>query len=105
MSSNIVMPDGKGGFLPCPEVLTEAEAILFLRLDKQKANAKKTLQYYREQGKLKATKIGKNLLYSKKALCAFVDKMTSNDYSGHGEQESILKRIKYPLKPPKGNLK
>jgi len=28
-----VLPDGDGGFTPCPELLTEREAIRFLRLD------------------------------------------------------------------------
>jgi hypothetical protein len=60
----------------CPELLTEAEAVLFLRLDGQKADAKKTLGYYRSTGKLKATKIGKNLFYSKKELLRFIETMT-----------------------------
>jgi len=72
-----ILPDGKGGFSPCPEVLTEHEAILFLRLDSQKANAAKTLRHYREKKKLNATKIGKNLLYSRAELQRFVDAMTN----------------------------
>jgi len=62
-----VLPDGNGSFTPCPELLTTEEAIRFLRLDNQKANAEKTLQFYREQKKLRATKIGKNLFYSRKS--------------------------------------
>lgn len=72
-----VMPDGCGGFLPCPALLTTEEAIRFLRLDNQKANAKKTLQFYREQKKLRATKIGKNLFYSRRELERFIDAMTN----------------------------
>ena len=71
------LPDGNGSFVPCPEVLTEDEAIRYLRLDRQKANAAKTLQYYRDQDKLKPTKIGKNLLYSRKELDRFVEVMTN----------------------------
>ena len=60
-----------------PALLTEAEAIIYLRLDGQKADARKTLKYYREQKKLKSTKIGKNLLYSRKALDEFIETMTN----------------------------
>lgn len=60
-----------------PALLTEAEAVIYLRLDTQKADAHKTLQYYREQKRLKSTKIGKNLLYSKIALDKFIEDITS----------------------------
>ena len=72
-----VLPDGNGGFSACPELLTSDEAVRYLRLDKQKANAAKTLQYYREQKKLKATKIGKNLFYSRKSLDKFIEELTN----------------------------
>lgn len=71
-----VLPDGNGGFTPCPELLTEHQAILYLGLDKQKADPVKTLTYYREKKLLKATKIGKNLFYSRKELDRFIEKMT-----------------------------
>lgn len=71
-----VMPDGFGGNILCPSLLTEDEAVRFLRLDQQKANPQKTLQYYREQKKLKATKIGKNLFYSRRELERFIEQMT-----------------------------
>lgn len=70
------MPDGNGGFVPCPPLLTQDETIIFLRLDKQSADAVKTLKYYRDKKKLQATKIGKNLLYSKIELERFIEKMT-----------------------------
>jgi hypothetical protein len=31
-SAHAVLPDGNGGFAPCPALLTEAELILFLRI-------------------------------------------------------------------------
>ena len=72
-----ILPDGNGGFVPCPELLTEGEAIRYLRLDIDgPAKPENTLRYYREQKKLKATKIGKKLLYSRKALDEFMEKMT-----------------------------
>lgn len=72
-----VLPDGNGSYTPCPEVLTEAEAVRYLRLDKQNADPAKTLQYYRDKKKLKATIIGKNLLYSRKELDRFVEVLTN----------------------------
>jgi hypothetical protein len=71
------LADGAGGFMPCPVILTEAEAIRFLRLDKQKAEPKNTLQHYRERGLLKATIVGKNLLYTRKSLVEFLDRLTT----------------------------
>jgi hypothetical protein len=72
-----VLPDGNGRFTLCPPLLTEAEAIRFLRLDGQKAKPENTLQHYRERGILKATIIGKNLFYTRKSLCDFLDKITA----------------------------
>ena len=71
-----VLPDGDGNYTPCPALLTEEEAIRYLRIDKQKANAAKTLERYRTEKMLKATKIGNNLLYSRNELDRFVEKMT-----------------------------
>ncbi len=48
-----VLPDGKGGFTPCPELLTEVEACLYLRLDEDgSSDPKRTLKYYRDKGQL-----------------------------------------------------
>jgi hypothetical protein len=71
------LPDGKGGCSPCPAILTEDETVRFLRLDKQKAEPKNTLQHYRERGLLKATIVGKNLFYTRKSLVEFLDRLTT----------------------------
>jgi len=75
--SQTVLPDGDGGFGPCPDVLTEEEAIRYLRLDiggpKNPAN---TLRYYRERGKLRGTRIGNRIRYTRKALDAFLEAAT-----------------------------
>jgi len=75
--SQTLLPDGDGGFGPCPEVLTEEEAIRYLRLDidgpKNPAN---TLQYYRERGKLRGTRIGNRIRYTRKALDEFLEAVT-----------------------------
>jgi hypothetical protein len=72
-----VLPDGNGGFTPCPEVLTEDEAVRYLRLDLvgHKSPAA-TLRYYREKKKLKATRISKKLFYTRKSLNEFLEEMT-----------------------------
>ena len=61
------MPDGS----IMPELLTEQEASIFLRLDKEK-NPLRTLKYYREKGQLRAVKIGVNLLYPKWEVLNFI---------------------------------
>jgi hypothetical protein len=70
-----VLPDGNGGFTPCPELLTPEEAAYYLRLD-LKGNWQNTLRYYREKKKLRGTQVGKRVLYTRKALDEFLDKMT-----------------------------
>jgi len=66
-------PDGR----PCPVVLTQDEAIKFLRLDtvgvKQPG---KTLERYQDEGLLKGTYISKKCFYSVSELCRFVEKVT-----------------------------
>jgi hypothetical protein len=70
-----VLPNGDGSFLPCPEVLLPIEAAKYLRLDLG-GNWQNTLRYYRERKKLKGTRIGKRIVYTRKALDDFLEKMT-----------------------------
>lgn len=66
-------PDGK----PVPDLLTEEEAIRYLRLDIDgPANPAQTLKHYRNKGLLHPTRIGKKNRYSKKELLRFIDEMT-----------------------------
>ena len=68
-----VLPDGNGGFTPCPELLTEDEAIRFLRLDT--VNIKDpaaTLRRYRDAGLLRAVQISKKIFYPRAELELFV---------------------------------
>ncbi len=71
-----VLPDGNGGFTACPEVLTEEEAVRYLRLDGDR-NPARTLKYYREKGLLKATTIGRHLLYRCVELDNFLELQTA----------------------------
>jgi len=71
-----VLPDGNGSFTPCPELLTEEEAIRYLRLDVDgPKNPKGTLKYYRDKGILKGVRVGKNLRYPRKELDDMIDKL------------------------------
>lgn len=65
--NTVYMPDGS----IMPELLTEQEAILFLRLDTEN-NSTRSLKYYRDKGQLRAVKIGTNLLYPKQELFDFI---------------------------------
>lgn len=71
-----VLPDGNGGVLPCPELLTEAEAIRYLRLEGDR-NPVRTLRYYRERGLLRATPVGRHLFYRRVELEAFLGRLTA----------------------------
>ncbi len=70
-----VLADGRGGWEPCPDVLTPEEAARYLRLDLN-GNWQQTLRYYREKKKLKGTRIGRRVLYTRKALEEFLERMT-----------------------------
>jgi len=71
-----VLPDDKGGYTPCPELLTEAEAIRYLRLDVNgPANPAGTLRYYREKGVLRGICIGRNMRYPRRELDAMVERL------------------------------
>ena len=76
----VVLPDGNGGFTPCPDLLTEEEAIRFLRLDfigvGDPAN---TLRYYRKRGLLRATQVGKCIRYRRIELEKMLDRLTETN--------------------------
>lgn len=65
---------------PCPELLTEDEAIRYLRLDlidvEEPAG---TLRYYRKQGLLRATQVGKCIRYRRVELEKLLERLTDNN--------------------------
>ena len=66
-------PDGA----PVPDLLTEEEAIRFLRLDEGGTKHPETsLEYYRSEGLLRGTRVGKRLRYLKSELFEFLDQQT-----------------------------
>ncbi len=73
-----VLSDGKGGWTPCPELLTEEETIRYLRLDEGGSpDPIQTLTYYRNTGTLIAIKVGKVNRYRRKDLDAFLEKKST----------------------------
>lgn len=69
----IFMPDGNGGVQPAPELMTEAEAVRFLRLDTVNIkNPSATLRRYRDRGTLRAVQISKAVFYPLQELRRFL---------------------------------
>jgi hypothetical protein len=67
------MPDGT----PAPYVMTAADAVKFLRLDTNGTqHPEMTLQYYRQQGLLRATRVGKTIRYLKSELIQLLNRLT-----------------------------
>ena len=65
---------------PCPELLTEGEAIRYLRLDKiDIEDPVGTLRYYRKKGLLRATQVGKSVRYRRVELERFLDRLTETN--------------------------
>jgi len=75
--SPAILPDGNGGFTPCPELMTENEAIRFLRLDQiNTEDSSGTLRYYRKKGLLRATQVGKCIRYRRIELEKLLERLT-----------------------------
>ncbi len=76
LHTRAILPDRNGTFIPCPELLTEDEAIRYLRLDiNGPKNPSGTLKYYRDQGVLRAVRIGRNLRYPRMELDCMIQKL------------------------------
>lgn len=75
------------GIMPPLKLLTEEEAILYLRLDTlNRKNPAKTLQWYREKNLIKPTRISNVNFYTQKSLDAFIDEMTMLTQERKGEK-------------------
>jgi len=65
---------------PCPELLTEQEAISYLRLDTINIqNPSDTLQRYRALGHLRGTQLSKRVFYLRSELDHFLRKLTDKN--------------------------
>lgn len=67
--------------IPCPELLTEAEAIRYLRLDTIRGlrNPGETLARYRAMGLLRGTQVSKSVFYRRVELDRFLDRLTNEN--------------------------
>lgn len=74
-----VLPGGPP--LPCPELLTEEEAIRYLRLDTIVGlrNPGETLARYRANGMLRGTQVSKRIFYRRVELDRFLDRLTAEN--------------------------
>ena len=65
---------------PCPELLTEDEAIRYLRLDTINiGNPSETLRRYRELGMLRGTQVSKRVMYLRVELDRFLERLTEQN--------------------------
>lgn len=77
-------PDGRvvevAPAMPCPELLTEDEAIRYLRLDIiDVENPEETLRRYRKQGLVRGTQVGKCVRYRRQELERFLERITESN--------------------------
>ena len=75
LSSSPILPGNPPG--PCPELLTDEEAIRYLRLDETGIDdPSRTLRYYREKGLLRATQVGRRVRYRRVELDRLLERLT-----------------------------
>jgi len=75
-SPQAYFPDGR----PCPDILTEDEAVKYLRLDTiDIKNPGETLRRYRAGGSLRAVQISKAILYPLSELRRFIETLAENN--------------------------
>lgn len=66
--------------MPCPELLTEDEAVRYLRLDLVDIeNPHETLRRYRKQGLVRGTQVGKCIRYRRAELEHFLSRVTESN--------------------------
>jgi len=66
---------------PCPSLLTATEAARYLRLDLiDVEHPEKTLDYYRGQGLLRGTQVGKAVRYRRVELDDFLERQTNTNH-------------------------
>lgn len=65
---------------PCPELLTEEEAIRYLRLDTVGIrDPAATLRRYRERNLLRGTQVSKRIFYRRVEIEKFLEEQTENN--------------------------
>jgi hypothetical protein len=75
------MPDGNGGFMPCPDLLTEDELIRFLRIP-QISSAKdyhNVIEHLKRYRGLPRISICNRILFPKEAILKWIERETTNE--------------------------
>ncbi|MHC4541980.1 MAG: hypothetical protein ACYTEK_17000 [Planctomycetota bacterium] len=74
-----VLPDGNGGFTPCPELLTEEELILFLRIPRISTakDYRNVIENLKRMHGLPRIHICSKVLYPAEAIREWVKKKTT----------------------------
>lgn len=76
-----VLPDGKGGYEPCPNLLTKEQAIRYLHLDTLPVkDPMNTLEYYVSKGLLRPTPIGGTNFFTRQECDRFLAEQTERAY-------------------------
>ena len=76
-----VLPDGNGGFGPCPDLLTDKEAVRYLRLDQRGMDkGLQTLRYYCGKGLLRGTQVGRWKRFIRSELDRFLRELAEREY-------------------------
>jgi hypothetical protein len=80
-TSFAIIPDGEGGFKPCPELMTESEVINFLRIPEisNSRDYHNVIEHLRKFRNLPRIHICRKTLYPKKAVMEWMDR---ESYSG-----------------------
>jgi len=75
-----VLPDGNGGFIPCPELLTEEELILFLRIPEisNATDYSNVVENLKRMHDLPRIHICGKLLYPREAVKEWIRSNTTN---------------------------
>ena len=73
-----VLPDGNGGYTPCPEVLTEDELIRFLRIPEvsKAKNHKNVIDNLKRHQNLPCFHISRKPLYTRDAVLKWMQERT-----------------------------
>lgn len=80
-NSNALLPSAGSASASCPELLTEEEAVRYLRLDTIRGlrNPCHTLARYRALGLLRGTQVSKSVFYRRVELDRFLDRLTNEN--------------------------
>ena len=76
--SPAVLPDGNGGFTPCPELMTESEVVQFLRIPKvsNSKNFHNVIEHLKKFRDLPRIHVCRKALYPRKAILEWIEKET-----------------------------